>query len=332
MEGEPMTSSLALMALLGGSYADDTAKPANAFVTALEFVHEFGKADLLAPAKDRSLKAALGTAGLPGKPLTFDAVKEHLDLANLAARIGDNAIPDTARMHQLLAAAAPASRAAMFDKPRQHLALLSTQFDQIDAGHHESNKLFVEWIAKNHSADKPLHVIAICTGNTRRSMLSATMGNLAASYHGLNVKFFSGGTAPDAFNSRTVATLKEIGVELTATGKEAVRGAVGNANPVYSVKWGREFEATEFSKKYTDAHNPQEGFAAILVCSEADASCPIVHGAAVRIPVKYLDPKLFDGAPFESAKYAERRDDIGRFMLSTLLQARRTLTADGKLK
>ena len=67
----------------------------------------------------------------------------------------------------------------------------------------------------------------------------------------------------------------------------------------------------EFSKKYTDAHNPQDGFAAILVCSEADTTCPKVAGASARIPVPYLDPKAFDGAPFEAAKYAERRDDDG---------------------
>ena len=38
-----------------------------------------------------------------------------------------------------------------------------------------------------------------------------------------------------------------------------------------------------------------------------------------------MDPRLYDGAPFEAAKYAERRDDIGRFMLSVLMQARRRL-------
>jgi arsenate reductase len=69
-----------------------------------------------------------------------------------------------------------------------------------------------------------------------------------------------------------------------------------------------------------------------MVCSEADTACPKVEGANVRIPVPYLDPKAFDGAPFEAAKYAERRDDIGRFMLCVMMQARRQLEQDGKLK
>jgi hypothetical protein len=37
-----------------------------------------------------------------------------------------------------------------------------------------------------------------------------------------------------------------------------------------------------------------------------------------------MDPKEFDGATFEAAKYAERRDDIGRFMLNALIQVRQS--------
>jgi arsenate reductase len=68
-----------------------------------------------------------------------------------------------------------------------------------------------------------------------------------------------------------------------------------------------------------------------MVCSEADASCPTVKGASVRISMPYLDPKHYDGTDFESAKYAERRDDIGRLLLAVMLQARRQLSAQGKL-
>ena len=67
-----------------------------------------------------------------------------------------------------------------------------------------------------------------------------------------------------------------------------------------------------------------------MVCSEADAGVPEGGRGGARIPVPYLDPKAFDGAPFEAAKYAERRDDIGRFMLSVMMQARRRLEIDGK--
>jgi hypothetical protein len=221
----------------------------------------------------------------------------------------------------------------MFEKVRKHCDLLATQFDLIEQQHHEANERLMSWIVKNYSADKPVSVIIICTGNTRRSMLGSTMGNIAAAYYGLpNVKFYSGGTDPSAFNPRTIATLNEIGVEIESTGKEATRGKANDVNMIYNVSWGMGLGTVEFSKKYNDAQNPQSGFAAMLVCSEADSACPKVNGADIRIPVPYLDPKAYDNAPFEAGKYAERRDDIGRFMLSAMMQARRRLELEGKLK
>lgn len=41
---------------------------------------------------------------------------------------------------------------------------------------------------------------------------------------------------------------------------------------------------------------------------------------------------MYDGAAFEAGKYAERRDDMGRLMLSVLMQVRRRLELDNKLK
>ena len=158
----------------------------------------------------------------------------------------------------------------------------------------------------------------------------ATMGNIAAAYYGFpEIRFHSGGTAPTAFNSRTIAALKEIGVEVEPTGEQAPRGEPQTANPVYRVRWGPtgDMEADEFSKHYADGNNPQTGFAALMVCSEADAGCPFVKGAGLRVSMPYLDPKTYDDSPFESAKYAERRDDIGRLMLAVFVQARQRLSS-----
>lgn len=41
-----------------------------------------------------------------------------------------------------------------------------------------------------------------------------------------------------------------------------------------------------------------------------------------------MDPKEYDGTTVEASKYAERRDEIGRFMLSVLMQVRRRLEMD----
>ncbi len=179
-------------------------------------------------------------------------------------------------------------------------------------------------LGENSKPGEPLHVTVVCTGNSRRSILGSTMGNIAAAYCGMpEVRFHSGGTAPTAFNSRTVATLKEIGVEIEPTGAEAPRGEPETANPIYQVRWGDSgLEAMEFSKTYFDAANPQRGFAALMVCGEADAACPVVKGASLRIAMPYLDPKIYDDSNYEALKYAERRDDVGRLMLCVMMQVR----------
>ncbi|MDX2034662.1 MAG: hypothetical protein SF339_28560 [Blastocatellia bacterium] len=213
------------------------------------------------------------------------------------------------------------SRDALWEDVRRHADLLATQFDQIEAPHRAAAGELAAWMSANYHPDEPMDVIIVCTGNSRRSMLGSTMGNIAAAYYGMpNIRFYSGGTAPSAFNPRTVATLREIGVEIAPTGKEAARGEGDEPNPIYRVQWGQGMETLEFSKTCGDPQNPQSGFAALLVCTEADAACPTVRGAAKRLSVPYLDPKDADGSSFEAATYAERRDDIGRFMLRVLMQ------------
>jgi hypothetical protein len=172
--------------------------------------------------------------------------------------------------------------------------------------------------------------MVVCTGNSRRSILGSSMGNLASAYYGFpEIRFHSGGTAPTAFNARTVKALKAVGFEVEPAGKEAPHGEPKTANPIYRISWGEGFEAIEFSKHYSDKTNPQEGFAALMVCSEADATCPFVKGATLRVSMPYLDPKIYDDGAYEAAKYAERRDDIGRLILAVMVQARGELASKG---
>jgi hypothetical protein len=308
-------------------------KAGSPITTALWFSHAHAAPKSLTPGKDRQLKTLLISTIGKSPELSWASAADYFEKDAFQKIAGDGAAIPLETMERLLRDKTPRSRADMNAKTRLHADLLTTQFDLIEEAHHKPAEELVAWIVKNYQAGKPLGVIVICTRNTRRSMLGATMGNVAAAYYGLpEVRFYSGGTDPDAFNPRTIAALKEIGVEIESAGKEAPRGKEGHENPIYTVRWGKGLETVEFSKKYTDAQNPQDGFAAILVCSDADTNCPKVAGASARIAVPYLDPKAFDGAPFEAAKYAERRDDEGRFMLSVLMQARRRLELDGKLK
>src|SRR5512135_2987907 len=68
----------------------------------------------------------------------------------------------------------------------------------------------------------------------------------------------------------------------------------------------------------------------LMVCGEADAGCLSVKGATLRVSMPYLDPKIYDDGAYEAAKYAERRDDIGRLMLSVIVQARGGIAAGGR--
>jgi hypothetical protein len=155
------------------------------------------------------------------------------------------------------------------------------------------------------------------------------MGNLAAAYYGFpKLRFYSGGTAPSAFNPRTINALREIGFMITPTGSEAKRGDLETANPIYQVSWGEGLQGIEFSKHYAAAPNPKSDFAALMVCTEADTGCPIVPGASLRLSMPYDDPKMYDDGPLEAIKYAERRDEIGRMMLAVMCEVRRVAKAD----
>ncbi len=314
--------SFLIVALL--AFAAPTEAPdVGPLVRALWLVQRHGTPETLSPANDQRVKGVLS------KALAKDGVISLPELGGFMAPdvfhklAGSDSQLDSAEVSQALASAAPESRTKLATKLREHADYLKTTFDLIDDPHREAGEKLARWIASNYEPGKPLHVTIVCTGNSRRSIMGSSMGNLAAAYYGMpEIRFHSGGTSPTAFNSRTVSALKAIGFVVEPNGAEAERGEPKTANPVYRVSWGEGFEATEFSKHYGDKANPQEGFAALMVCGEADAACPFVKGASLRVSMPYLDPKIYDEGAYESAKYAERRDDIGRLMLSVMMQAR----------
>ena len=299
-------------------------------VRALWLVQRHGTAEAADPRNDLRTKGLLSKALGKDGSLTLNGIQGLMDPSTFARLAGPDGRLDPSEVRTALEADIPGSRRRLLPEVAAHVDLLTTSFDLIDEPHREAGEQLADWIIQNYKPGQPLHVTVICTGNSRRSILGSTMGNIAADYYGLpEIRFHSGGTAPSAFNPRTVAALREIGVEVEPTGEQAPRGEPSTANPVYRVRWGRPGgpgdpapEATEFSKTYFDKSNPQSGFAAVMVCGEADAACPLVKGASLRVSMPYLDPKIYDGGTYEALKYAERRDDMGRLMLSVMARVR----------
>lgn len=342
VRGAGLRAAVGALAIgLGGfASADDGRRDAGDFVRALRMVQQFGSTDAADARHDERTKAALARALAAEGAVTARAVEDDLFDAHTFAKLaGEDMRLDTGEAREALHAQRPRSRGRLLPAVRASCDALTTSFDRIDAMHLAAGDKLADWIVANYHAGKPLRMIFVCTGNSRRSILGATMANVAADYWGLSeIRCASGGTAPTAFHARTAVALREFGLEVEPTGEEVVRSLEGAPNPVFRVRWGElgepgeaAMETLEFSKHYTDPSNPQRGFAALMVCSQADQECPAVQGASIRIPMPYLDPKLYDGSEYESAKYAERRDDLGRLMLAVMLKARRQLEAVGKI-
>lgn len=102
----------------------------------------------------------------------------------------------------------------------------------------------------------------------------------------------------------------------------AIDATGGGDNPVYEVRLGDGLAPLScFSKVHDAPPNPREGFAVVMVCTDADEACPSVPGADARIALPYHDPKAADGTPDEAAVYDERCADIARELLYAMSRA-----------
>lgn len=157
------------------------------------------------------------------------------------------------------------------------------------------------------------YIIVICTHNSRRSQLGELWLHIGALYFSLPIHSFSGGSEVTALNHRIVKAL-EI-AEFTITEKTS-----GN-NPQYSISLKEGTSQTDklyFSKIYNDTQNPQSDFIALIVCDNADQSCPIISGADHRHFIPYIDPGYSDDSDSEAEVYLEKVYEIGREMLFML--------------
>ena len=159
----------------------------------------------------------------------------------------------------------------------------------------------------------------ICTHNSRRSHMSQIWAQTAAYHYGLDkVHAYSGGTETTACNCRTVTAMRRAGFSISDATKDD--------NPLYLVRYADDRPPIRaYSKLYNIDANPKRDFIALMTCSSADKSCPIVQGAIARFPIHYMDPRLCDDTPRETAAYNERCRQIAREMFHIMSEVRQQM-------
>lgn len=164
----------------------------------------------------------------------------------------------------------------------------------------------VEFIKDKKKKNEAIRLNFICTHNSRRSHLSQIWAQTMATYFGVqNVNCYSGGTEATAMFPKVAETLEKQGFEILKLSE--------STNPVYAVKYTANAHAVIcFSKTYDHSFNPKSDYAAVMTCNNADVGCPVVLGAEARFPVKFNDPKAYDGTDLMDAKYAERSLEIAQ--------------------
>ena len=165
-----------------------------------------------------------------------------------------------------------------------------------------------DYIQSKIDTNESVRLNFICTHNSRRSHLAQIWAQAMAFHFGIkNVFCYSGGTEATAMFPKIAETLQAQGFQIQQLSE--------GKNPVYAVKYDEnEHPIVCFSKTFNDDFNPVAGFAAIMTCSSADEGCPFIFGAEKRLPIRYEDPKMFDGTEIQDIRYAERSLEIASEM------------------
>lgn len=193
---------------------------------------------------------------------------------------------------------------------------LPTSFAEISSERQTLLQQLAAYITQQENAGLPTDLMFICTHNSRRSHFGQIWAQMLATYYGFDkIQTYSGGTEATAFNPNAITALRSAGLQID--------GHPQKQNPHYDVRYGVDISPiTAWSKVYSDLTNPQQGFCAIMTCDEANEACPIVVGAAKRIPLTYMDPKISDGTPQQAETYAARSRQIATEMSFVFNQVR----------
>ena len=102
-----------------------------------------------------------------------------------------------------------------------------------------------------------------------------------------------------------------------------IKDATTGDNPIYLVRYAEDRPPIRaYSKIYNSDANPKRDFIALMTCSVADKSCPVVEGAIARHAIHYADPRLCDDLPTETTAYNERCREIAREMFYIMAEVR----------
>ena len=214
-----------------------------------------------------------------------------------------------------------ASSSTIFQEIHKLCETLEAQYPTIEEARRKQLHDLASYISLKLAKEEAVKIIVVCTHNSRRSHLGQLWLALAAQYYDLRgIETYSGGTEATALNERVVIALKNVGFSVD---KEA-----DLENPIYHIFWA-EAQAgyRAFSKRYQDSPNPSSEFAAIMVCNEADESCPVVTGCEYRLALPYDDPKEFDGTDQELEKYHERLMEIGGEMMYVMRSVKKLFSS-----
>ncbi|WP_299532745.1 protein-tyrosine-phosphatase [Ulvibacterium sp.] len=190
------------------------------------------------------------------------------------------------------------TKTIVFEKIEQELS--SIQINTISDERRDTLQPLITFIQNKAEHGQEIRLNFICTHNSRRSHLSQVWAQTLAAYFNIkNVHCYSGGTEATALFPMAAKTLADSGFQVKTIGP--------GPNPVYAIKYAENaYPVIGFSKTFDDDFNPNNEFAAILTCSQADEGCPFIAGAEKRIPITYEDPKAFDNTPQQAEKYQER--------------------------
>ncbi|MDP2176208.1 MAG: protein-tyrosine-phosphatase [Bacteroidota bacterium] len=191
----------------------------------------------------------------------------------------------------------------MFKEIKERCDILIQNFHEISSERKALLEKLSQYIYQKKASNSPIQLNYICTHNSRRSHLGQVWAAVAANYYGIeNVSTFSGGTQATAFNPNAIQALITAGFKIEKNNE--------TENPIYHVFYDENNFSICFSKTFDDKANPNQNFAAVMTCSDADENCPFIVGCDIRIGSTYNDPKAYDNSIIQNDKYTERSHQI----------------------